>query len=346
MKIGTTIIAIVLLIIFGGLLFGMYSVRLIVLPESISQLLGLGQAHTDDETSDLVDELDGAVRGQAPNEVVEVVFEVDLETLLQAFLDEPRPEGVYIEAEFAYHETNSGILSTQSPQSQSESEAERQQKETFSAAFEPVIGASARFVRDGNRFRAEIFESGKTKLLMIGDGTTVFFRDNVTGESRSLPQSGDFSPENEIGFPSVDALFDVIYSFETDIFSDNNTSDSTELESQDVKNEQNSESSVNSDASESSSDNDNLETYNDRFNKLRYANLELLLLKSVYGNVYYVAFDDLILSTREEYYVSLEGRTILRQRITRDDVVIYDFSAAKYSLDEADFGSENLYTID
>ena len=70
-----------------------------------------------------------------------------------------------------------------------------------------------------------------------------------------------------------------------------------------------------------------------------------VLLKTDFGSVYFIAFDDTFLGTHEEYYVSLEGRVVLRQLTTIGDTVLFSCTAVRYSLDPNDFSSESLYSV-
>lgn len=79
--VGTAIIAVVLILLFGGLLYWMYSVRLLILPDSIAEIIGIGQQHDTNDTSIDLEELDGAVRNRASTQRVMVDFDIDYESL-------------------------------------------------------------------------------------------------------------------------------------------------------------------------------------------------------------------------------------------------------------------------
>ena len=99
---GTAIIAVVLILLFGGLLYWMYSVRLLILPDSIAEIIGIGQQHDTNDTSIDLEELDGAVRNRASTQRVMVDFDIDYESLREAFLLEPEPDGVFVEMKYTY----------------------------------------------------------------------------------------------------------------------------------------------------------------------------------------------------------------------------------------------------
>lgn len=331
--VGTAIVAVVLILLFGGLLYWMYSVRLLILPDSIAEIIGIGQqGDTNDAAIDL-EELDGAVRNHASTQRVMVDFDVDYDSLREAFLLEPEPDGVFVEMKYTY----GGDIIVNSSDVSDDSAA--------ISGISPVNSSSGsiRFYRNGNSFRISDFDiSGTLTKVIIGDSSTTYYRDQVSGDFRSIPRSPGITPENEAGLPSIDSLFEIVAQFPTGENCGEVTSESDETTGFDDFPEIDTSSSgdISSDFSVESSE-PALATDSGG----RYENCELCLLKTDFGSVYFIAFDDTFLGTHEEYYVSLEGRVVLRQLTTVGDTVLFSCTAVRYSLDPDDFSSESLYSV-
>lgn len=326
--VGTAIVAVVLILLFGGLLYWMYSVRLLILPDSIAEIIGIEQRDTNDAAIDL-DELDGAVRNHASTQRVMVDFDINYESLREAFLLEPEPEGVFVEMKYAYR----GNVPVNNFDSNDDIA-------TYSGIM-PVSSnsGSIRFYRHGSSFRVSDFDiSGALTKVIIGDSSTTYYRDQASGEFRSIPRSEGITPENEAGLPSIDSLFEIVAQFPTgeNVGEETSSSDvTTSFDDLPVIDTTESDDSlpdftVESSAPEAAS---------------RYENCELCLLKTDFGSVYFITFDDTLLGTHEEYYVSLEGRVVLRQLTTSGDTVLFSCTAVRYSLDPDDFSSESLYSV-
>ncbi len=182
--IGTAIIVMVMVIVFGAVFAWMYSVDLLFLPDFIKDIFGL--SGDDAETPWDLGALTEIVKS-GKNEYGEVVtFDVTYENLLAAFNEEPIPEGLYLSADISHYDN--GKPSTR----------------------------RIRYYRDGDRFRAEAYEKGKFNVLetlKIGDAEQVFIVENLTGVSRKVPRAADITPENEIGIPSVNTLLEAIAEF-------------------------------------------------------------------------------------------------------------------------------------
>ena len=303
---GTAIIAVVLILLFGGLLYWMYSVRLLILPDSIAEIIGIGQQHDTNDTSIDLEELDGAFRNRASTQRVMVDFDIDYESVNSSDVNNDSA-------------SVSGILPINSS------------------------SGSIRFYRNGSSFRISDFDiSGTLTKVIIGDSSTTYYRDQASGEFRSIPRSPGITPESEAGLPSIDSLFEIVAQFPTIENGGDVTSESDET-------------TVFDDFPEidtSSSDNispditrENSEPALAADSGGRYENCELCLLKTDFGSVYFIAFDDTFLGTHEEYYVSLEGRVVLRQLTTIGDTVLFSCTAVRYSLDPNDFSSESLYSV-
>lgn len=186
---GTTIIIIVLVIVFGAAFVWMYSTDMLFLPDFVEQMLGIGD--DDDELPWDLGALSEIVKNGKDAEGEALTFEVTYENLLTALLSAEREEGVHLTAEIEYFVDD----------------APYSRKLIYS--------------RDKNRFRVELFEtlpSSSTAesirdTLKIGDENSLYVLDCESGESRVISRDGNIVPENEAGIPSVDALLDVVKTF-------------------------------------------------------------------------------------------------------------------------------------
>ena len=327
--VGTAIIAVVLILLFGGLLYWMYSVRLLILPDSIAEIIGIGQQHDTNDTSIDLEELDGAVRNRASTQRVMVDFDIDYESLREAFLLEPEPDGVFVEMKYTY---GGNILVNSSDVNNDSAPV---------SGILPINSSSGsiRFYRNGSSFRISDFDiSGTLAKVIIGDSSTTYYRDQASGEFRSIPRSPGITPESEAGLPSIDSLFEIVAQFPTIENGGDVTSESDETTGFDDFPEIDTSSSDNISPDISR---ENSEPALAADSGGRYENCELCLLKTDFGSVYFIAF----VGTHEEYYVSLEGRVVLRQLTTIGDTVLFSCTAVRYSLDPDDFSSESLYSV-
>lgn len=182
--VGTAIIVIVMIIVFGATFAWMYSVDLLFLPDFIEDILKLDR---NDDTSVFANgELSEIVR-TGKNERGEVVtFDDTYENLRAALLSEPASEGIYLSADVCHY-----------------------------ADGEPVI-RRIRYFRDGERFRAEICAPGDdsvTELLKIADSEQLTVADRAAGELRTVARGTDIVPENEAMIPSVTELLRAVEAF-------------------------------------------------------------------------------------------------------------------------------------
>ncbi len=181
---GTAIIAIAMVIVFGTVFAWMYSMDLLFLPDFAEKLLGLSDDDSNPEwnlgaLSEIVKE------GKNDNGEV-LTFDVTYDNLREAFLSEEESDGIYICADISYYDGD-----------------------------EPSK-KRVRFYKNGDSFRSETYALGDSERLVtlkVADSDKVRITDNATGESRILARSHDICAENEAGIPSVDNLFYVIESF-------------------------------------------------------------------------------------------------------------------------------------
>lgn len=181
--VGTAIIVIVMVIVFGATFVWMYSMDLLFLPDFIENIFSIDD--NKDELSFASGELSELVR-EGKNERGETVtFDDTYENLRAALLSEPEPDGIYICADISHYKNG-----------------------------EPSV-RRVRYYRDGQRFRAEIYAPGDEdtpELLKIGDSEHITVTDRTTGESRTSAMSAE-SFENEAMIPSVSVLLDAIEAF-------------------------------------------------------------------------------------------------------------------------------------
>ncbi len=189
---GTVIIVVAMVVVFGAVFAWMYSMDLLFLPDFAEKLLGLSDDDTDPSWN--LGALSEIVRdGKGDNGEV-LTFDVTYDNLREAFLSEEESDGIYICADISYYDGD---------------EASKKR---------------VRFYKNGDRFRSETYSLGDSELLetlKVADSENVKITDNATGESRTLARSHDICAENEAGIPSVDNLFYVIESFPPNLGEDN-----------------------------------------------------------------------------------------------------------------------------
>ncbi|MCI8388297.1 MAG: hypothetical protein HFE63_07540 [Clostridiales bacterium] len=180
--IGTAIIIVAAIAIFGFILYWMYSVKLLIIPDSVMKLFGIRDPSMDSSSLWDDDELLSAVKTKQSTDNIELVFDVNYENLRAALLGEPEPEGISQTVQITYYSGNNSY------------------------------SRRVQFTRYGENFRIERYY-GKRELLIIGSSTTMYYLDNTTGISRSLPRADDISPENEVGLPSINDLLAIVGEF-------------------------------------------------------------------------------------------------------------------------------------
>lgn len=179
--VGTALILFVLLIIFGGVLCWMYSVKLLTIPNSLLELFGMNNSEDGSGTLD-TGELSWMIKDNKTVAGKEIVYELNYENLRAAILSEQQTDGFKQEVSVTYVDGNA----------------------TYSTLY-----------KSGKNARIEIYEltDEGEKLrteLVIYDSNTVYHLDCKTGKSRSVVRSEDVSPENAAKMPSVDELLYII----------------------------------------------------------------------------------------------------------------------------------------
>ncbi len=299
--VGTVLILCVLFVVFAGVLFWMYSVRLLEIPRPLAGLLGIGTGDGDPENG-LDTSLSGVVRNGRPDDVEGVGFEFNYENLRGALLSEPEPRGFRQTVRISYGGDDSKVV----------------------------------ICRYGDKYRVEKYRNydGNMTELAIFDEFSVYHLDVKSGESRSVPRNDSVTPESEAGLPSVSVLTSIIREFDTDetIGTAPETSSDQPLEG---LTESEAASDWKSDEPAAAAD------FGDILS--RYADVGIEMIRSDAGNVYFVAYSDTILGTREEYYVSLVHNLIISQTVKYGGNLLYSCETVDFSTDISDFGEEELY---
>ncbi len=179
--VGTVLIILVLFVVFVTVLFWMYSVKLLTIPHEVALLLGFDTRDNDPNIQIDQSELAWMIKGERPEDVEGVTYELTYENLLAAIISEPVSCNFRQEVRMSYSEG-----------------------ETLGAVL----------YRNGDMARIERYELSEDEMkrveLMIYDRDSVYHFDDITGESRSLVRSVDVSPENAAGMPEIEKLVSVI----------------------------------------------------------------------------------------------------------------------------------------
>jgi len=177
--IGTAIIVAVLVAFFGGVLYWMYSVRLLNPDNAIMRLLGIYVDETDNELPWDTGKLSGLIQGQQTDTNAELTFSLTWENLKSALLLEEKPEGCYQNVEITYY-------------SNSVPTSHRVEVRKY-----------------GDRFHIDDY--GSQQMTVTADTDEITYRQN--GIVYTLPRDSSVTAENEAGIPSVDSLLAHIGSF-------------------------------------------------------------------------------------------------------------------------------------
>ncbi len=176
-RLGTTIIVIVMVIVFGATFVWMHSVDLLFLPDFVENILGLDEA--DKEEMWDMSELSRIVRSGKNDDTRIVTFDATPENLRVALLHEEPADGLYLSAEVTHY--SDGVPSVR----------------------------KISYYRDGVRFRTELYVTGDSstpELLKIANEDSITVIDRATGESSTIARGVDIESENEAMIPSVSDL--------------------------------------------------------------------------------------------------------------------------------------------
>ncbi|MBQ8508837.1 MAG: hypothetical protein IJ493_02910 [Clostridia bacterium] len=182
---GTVILIAIAVLLIGGVLVWMYSVKLLTLPDFVTELFGIEDGSGENDLPWDTGELSGIVKGGKSEEGVELTFDITYENLRQALLTEPEPEGLSM---------------------------------TVSARWQADEYSRERTVfywRRGGSVRAELYDDSANipTTIVLADDERVYFYDSGAGLSRTHLRADGITPENEAGIPSIEALLEVIASF-------------------------------------------------------------------------------------------------------------------------------------
>jgi hypothetical protein len=316
---GTALLIIFLLIFFGVTLFWMYSIKLLILPDSVAELLGIGDKGTDEPLPWDTGELSGAIKNGKSSEKIELTFDISYENLRAALINESVPEGYYQKLRICYYD-----------------------KET-------EISHRVVLQRHGEKFRIEKYSSNISssqdissgiEKLIIADNTTLYYHDKISGESRSIPRGAGITPESEAGLPSVDDLLLIIAekSWAED------TEDSFNTDNEQIESDMVTESNSDFETVASAEFDQAAQSFGEDKSKSRYSDIELTMLNTNNGIVYFAAFNDEWLGLREEYYISLEHRVIISHRTLKDGKIIYSCETLSFSTNPSLYSDESDYS--
>ena len=186
---GTVIIIVAMIIIFGAVFAWMYSRDMLFLPEFVEQILGLNK--DDDEMPWDLGALSEVLKNGKDEQGNTHTFDVTYENLREALLSEEPEKGVFMTAVIQFFDGDT------------------------------PVSQNVTYARDGERFRVQLYdimqqenaESPAIKTLTIADEKTVYLLDYPSGTSTLIPRNDNIVPENEAGIPSVDYLLSVVSEF-------------------------------------------------------------------------------------------------------------------------------------
>jgi len=185
--------------------------------------------------------------------------------------------------------------------------------------------------RCNEKYRAEIggYDQHTTATYAVSDGKTVTFKDTENGELTTKNHTAGISFENEIGIPSLSDIIAIVERFPKD----NNHLESSTEESEQDDTQAAPEDGLDIASSVPEADPDDI------------TDCEICLLRTENGNVYYVAFTWEAQGIREEYYLSLDYRTVIYAETSVNGATVYTYEALQISYDRTVYGTESLYKL-
>ncbi len=194
---GTIIIVIVLVLVFGAAFRYMYSLDILFLGDFMGGFLGLDDKNN--ETPFDVGELYEIVKVGKDSAKEGIILDISYENMLDALLTEKDSEGVYLKARINYYDNSE------------------------------ASGHYITYHRFGEKFRIEAFADSKEtspKTLKVCDSVAISFTDFTANKTVTYKKADDISPENEAGIPTVDGLLQILEQFpNTDILSESSADD-------------------------------------------------------------------------------------------------------------------------
>lgn len=168
--------------VFVLLLYGLYKINMIKLPEPLERLLGKTETPPTDPGIGGNEQRIYAALSSGSEQPEDYLLEYDIDpaVLLEVLRNAEPAEAFYMEAKITY------------------SDGQR------------ANSRELRLLREGEKYRAQIFEDSSPKPTLITcDGVNIEFTDYAAGgreQKRIYPAGGDFSLEYQLGLPSVENM--------------------------------------------------------------------------------------------------------------------------------------------
>jgi hypothetical protein len=169
-------------VVFALVLFGLYKINMIRLPEALEKLLGTAETQPPDNTGGQSEQRIYAALSGTPTASDDYVLEYDVDTgSLLDLLRTAAPETAY-------------YMEAKITQSYGDKTLTRQMK----------------LSRDGEKYNAQIYEGSSSEpTSIVCDGERIRYTDHAAGgklRSRFYPAGGDFTLEYQLGLPSLEYM--------------------------------------------------------------------------------------------------------------------------------------------
>ncbi len=186
---GTVIIIVAMIVVFGAVFAWMYSRDMLFLPGFVEQILGLDK--DDDDMPWDLGALSEVLKNGKDEQGNAITFDVTYENLREALLSEEPESGIFMTSVMQFYDGDTPVWQ------------------------------NVTYARDGERFRVQLYEimpqenmeSPAIKTLTIADEKTVYILDYASEESTLMPRNDRIVPENEAGIPSVGYLLSIVAEF-------------------------------------------------------------------------------------------------------------------------------------
>ncbi len=180
----TAILIVAAAVVFALVLFGLYKINMIRLPEALEKLLGAPETQPPDNSGGQIEQRIYASLSGTPTASDDYVLEYDVDTAgLLDLLRTAVPETAY------YMES----------------------KITQSYGGK-TLSRMLRLSRDGEKYHALIYEGASSEpTSIVCDGERIRYTDHAAGgkqRSRFYPAGGDFSLEYQLGLPSLEDMLE------------------------------------------------------------------------------------------------------------------------------------------
>jgi hypothetical protein len=170
--------------VFVLVLYGLYKIHMIKLPEPLERLLGEDETHPPEiqiggDEQRIYASLSGA---PALSDDYVLEYDIDPAVLLEILQDSKPTEAFYMEAKITYGDG------------------------------QRTLSRELKLKRDGEKYRAQLYEEAAPKpTLIVCDGKNIEYTDYAAGGSeqkRIYPAGGDFSLEYQLGLPSIEIMLE------------------------------------------------------------------------------------------------------------------------------------------